>query len=72
MHAMNSQSAIYAGDSMEDLLMAKRAQTGGLKITFVGVYGMSPDPLETKKLFSNQVGTVAKTVNSLPTLMNRL
>ena len=72
MHSMSTQSALYAGDSMEDLLMARRAKSTDLKISFVGVYGMSPSPGATRKQFLAQADSLAKSVNSLPAVVSRL
>ena len=72
MHSMNAKMALYAGDSMEDLLMARRARTSDLKISFVGIYGMSPNPGATRKKFLARADSLAKSVNSLPALVSKL
>ena len=42
MKVMNSKTAIYVGDSTEDLLMVRRAEKeADIKIAFFGVYGCS-------------------------------
>ena len=73
METMNARSAVYAGDSAEDLLMARRAEREtGARIAFVGIYGYSPRPANTLDNFRNLgVNATAKTVNQLPGLIKR-
>jgi len=68
MEEMNVRTAIYAGDSAEDLLMARRAEKElGVKVAFVGVYGNSPQRLRTIAKFREEgVDTIIKGVNQLP------
>ena len=72
MKTMNAQSAVYAGDSAEDLLMARRAEKEtGAKIAFVGIYGYSPQPSKTRAKFRQEgVEAMAKSVNQLPSIVN--
>lgn len=74
MQVMDANSAVYAGDSAEDMMMARRAQKeAGFEIAFVGVYGLSPQPANTLKQFREQeADAVAKSVNSLPLLLNKV
>jgi HAD superfamily hydrolase (TIGR01549 family) len=74
MEVMGAKSAVYAGDSAEDMMMARRAQKeGGFDIKFVGVYGLSPQPAKTLKQFKeNGADALAKSVNSLPLLLNKV
>jgi HAD superfamily phosphatase len=70
-HAMEvsrARTAVYAGDSKEDLLMARRAEKEiGVEIAFVGVYGNSPDPAKTLADFKiGGVEAVIKSVDQLP------
>ena len=71
MESMNAKSAVYAGDSAEDLLMARRAEKEiGSRIAFVGIYGYSPEPSKTLENFRRLgVKATAKTVNLLPGLI---
>jgi phosphoglycolate phosphatase-like HAD superfamily hydrolase len=71
MESMDARTAVYSGDSAEDLLMARRAEKGtGAKIAFVGIYGYSPQPAETLENFKSLgVQATAKTVNQLPRLI---
>ena len=48
---LNSKSCIYVGDSMEDLIMAKKAKKLGKKTIFCGIYGTAPNPISKKKFF---------------------
>ncbi|HVX02791.1 MAG TPA: HAD-IA family hydrolase [Nitrososphaera sp.] len=71
MKAMGAKNVLYCGDSAEDMLMARRAQKEtGLPITFVGIYGFSPEPAKTLKLFRESgAEAVAKNVDLLPKLL---
>jgi phosphoglycolate phosphatase-like HAD superfamily hydrolase len=72
MEVMHAKAAVYAGDSAEDLLMARRAEKeAGVKIAFVGVYGNSPQPIKTAAQFRQAgVEAIAKSVNQLPHIIN--
>lgn len=74
MEVMNARSAVYAGDSAEDLLMARRAEKeAGMKIAFVGIYGNSPQPAKTVAQFRHEgVEAIAKSVNQLPNTINKV
>jgi HAD superfamily phosphatase len=73
MKVMKARTAVYAGDSAEDLLMARRAEKEArVKIAFVGIYGNSPEPAKTMACFkSRRVEAVAKSVNQLPRIVER-
>src|SRR5581483_1959583 len=72
MQTIDAKSAVYAGDSAEDLLMARRAEKeSGVKIAFVGVYGYSPQPAKTIASFKREgVEAMAKSVNQLPSIID--
>ena len=74
MKMMNAKNAVYAGDSTEDLLMAKRAvqYEPSLSITFVGIYGFSPLPFQTANRFKQSGVPTARDVNQLPTIIQKL
>ncbi|MDQ3884895.1 MAG: hypothetical protein M3239_05575, partial [Thermoproteota archaeon] len=74
MKVMNAKTAVYAGDSVEDLFMARRAEKKlGVKIAFVGVYGNSPEPEKTiYKLKQESVKAIIRTVNQLPNIINKV
>ena len=74
MQAMGANTAVYAGDSAEDLLMARRAEKEtGKKIAFVGIYGYSPQPAKTMAKFKREgVEALAKSVNQLPNTINKV
>jgi len=74
MQAMGANTAVYAGDSAEDLLMARRAEKEtGKKIAFVGIYGYSPQPAKTIAKFKREgVEALAKSVNQLPNTINKV
>ncbi len=74
MNVMNARTAVYAGDSIEDLLMARHAEREiGVKILFVGVYGNSPLPDKTIGNFKQEkVKMIIKDVNQLPNIINKV
>src|SRR5574338_167952 len=74
MQGMGANSAVYAGDSAEDLMMARRAEEElGAKIEFVGIYGYSPQPSKTAANFRELgVNATLKTVNQLPALVKAM
>jgi HAD superfamily hydrolase (TIGR01549 family) len=74
MSEMKASTAIYAGDSTEDMLMARRAEKeAGYRIAFVGIYGMSPEAARSAKKFKEQgAEAVARSVNGLPAAMKKL
>ena len=73
METMGARTAVYAGDSAEDLLMARRAEKEtGAKIAFVGIYGYSPRPKNTLDIFRQLgVNATARTINQLPGIVER-
>ena len=48
---LDSKNSLYVGDSMEDLILAKKASELGFQTTFCGIYGSGKLP-EMKKNFS--------------------
>jgi len=67
MEAMNARTAAYAGDSAEDLLMARRAEKElGVKIDFVGIYGYSAEPEKIAAGFRKQGVVTIASINQLP------
>jgi phosphoglycolate phosphatase-like HAD superfamily hydrolase len=73
MEVMHVNTAVYAGDSAEDLMMARRAEKEtGAWISFVGIYGYSSQPSKTLENFKKMgVEAVATTVNRLPGLLKK-
>ncbi len=71
METMGAKAAVYAGDSAEDLLMARRAESEmGVTIAFVGIYGYSPQPARTLEHFKKSgVKGTARTANQLPAMI---
>jgi len=49
--ALGSARALYVGDSMEDLLMARAAARAGHGVSFCGVTGTSRDPGARRRMF---------------------
>jgi HAD superfamily hydrolase (TIGR01549 family) len=68
---MKSNSVVYVGDSMEDLIMAKDASEQGYQATFCGIIGTSKDPQKKLKLFEkNGAMLVLESINFLPKVLN--
>jgi HAD superfamily phosphatase len=74
MKVMSARTAIYVGDSVEDLLMARRAEKEtGAKIAFVGIYGNSSEPGKTIYKFKQEgVEAILRSVNQLPNIINKV
>ncbi|AJZ75764.1 HAD family hydrolase [Candidatus Nitrosotenuis cloacae] len=70
-NSMNSKCVVYVGDSMEDLLMAKKTKNFGKKTIFCGIYGTAANPIEKKKLFEkNKADLILESINLLPKALN--
>ena len=71
MKGLNSKNCLYVGDSMEDMILAKKTSELGFNATFCGIYGSSKLPEMKKKLFTEKnVPLILETINQLPdTLM---
>ena len=68
---MKSNSIVYVGDSMEDLIMAKKATEQGYKTTFCGIIGTSKAPQKKLELFEkNGALLVLESINFLPKVLN--
>jgi phosphoglycolate phosphatase-like HAD superfamily hydrolase len=74
MKVMGAKTAVYVGDSAEDLLMARRAEKEiGVKIAFVGIYGNSSEPHETIDKFKQEgVEAIIRSVNQLSNIINKV
>jgi HAD superfamily phosphatase len=74
MKVMSARTAIYVGDSVEDLLMARRAEKEtGTKIGFVSIYGNSSEPQKTIYKFKQEgVKAIIRSVNQLPNIINKV
>jgi HAD superfamily phosphatase len=74
MKVMSARTAIYVGDSVEDLLMARRAEKEtDIKIAFVGIYGNSSELGKTIYKFKQEgVKVVMRSVNQLPNIINKV
>lgn len=68
---LNAKHSLYVGDSMEDLIMAKKVAKMGKKITFCGIYGTSENTRSKIQLFKDQgAPLIIKSINSLPKALN--
>ena len=74
MKNMGANTAIYAGDSFEDLIMVRKAEEKNhLKIVFCGIYGCSPRPLETMRQFKEKgAEVIIQDINQLPKILNKV
>jgi HAD superfamily phosphatase len=74
MKLMSARTAIYVGDSVEDLLMARRAEKEtDIKIAFVGIYGNSSELGKTIYKFKQEgVKAIMRSVNQLPNIINKV
>jgi len=74
MKSMGTKTAIYAGDSYEDLIMVRRAEEKTqLKIAFCGIYGCSSQPLETMRQFKEKgADVIIQDINQLPKILNKV
>ncbi|MDH3610793.1 MAG: HAD-IA family hydrolase [Nitrosopumilus sp.] len=68
---MKGNNSIYVGDSMEDLIMAKKATQQGHKTIFCGIVGTSAEPQKKLELFEkNGALLVLESINLLPKVLN--
>ena len=68
---LHTRHCLYVGDSMEDLIMAKKIAKTGKKITFCGIYGTSKNPSSKIRLFKdNDTPIIIKSINLLPKALN--
>jgi HAD superfamily phosphatase len=74
MKIMGAKTAIYVGDSAEDIFMARRAEKEtGAKIAFVGIYGNSSESDKTIDKFKQEgVEAIIRSVNQLPNIINKV
>ena len=62
---------LVVGESMEDLIMAKKATDMGNKTTFCGIIGTSKFPDEKRKLFEEKNATlILNSIDLLPKVLN--
>jgi hypothetical protein len=71
MDHFGAKTALYAGDSIEDLSMTKKAEReADAKILFIGVYGCSVRPQEMINKFKEaHADVIIKSVDGLPKLL---
>ena len=71
MKGLDSKNCLYVGDSMEDMILAKKASELGFQATFCGIYGSGKLPEMKKKLFAAQnVTLILETINQIPDSLN--
>ena len=68
---MHASHVLYVGDSMEDLIMASRASTGGIQVDFCGIVGTSNDPQRKADAFrKNGAILILDSICDLPKALN--
>lgn len=68
---MSGNYLLYVGDSMEDYIMAQKADESGIPTIFCGVYGTSKDPEAKKALFeSHNADIIVKSIDQIPKTLN--
>jgi HAD superfamily phosphatase len=74
MKLMHAKSAVYVGDSVEDLIMARKARDEiGLEVEFLGIYGTSTKPIQTMNLLKKKgAKNVLRSINQMPNILNNV
>jgi HAD superfamily phosphatase len=74
MGIMDANTAIYVGDSTEDLIMARRMENEtGVRIAFVGIYGCSKQSASMVRQFrENGANAIIESINQLPYILNNV
>ncbi len=68
---LKSNNSIYVGDSMEDLIMAKKVTDQGYRTSFCGIIGTSSNPKKRLEMFEkNGALLVLESINLLPKVLN--
>ena len=68
---MDGKNSLYVGDSMEDYIMAQKANESGISTIFCGVYGTSKDQNAKRSLFeSNNADIIVKSIDLIPKTLN--
>jgi HAD superfamily phosphatase len=68
---MSGNCLLYVGDSMEDYIMAQKADESGIPTIFCGVYGTSKDQEAKKALFkSHNADIIVKSIDQIPKTLN--
>lgn len=68
---LHARHCLYVGDSMEDLIMAKKVVKMGKKITFCGIYGTSKNIDSKIQLFKDGgAPVIIKSINLIPKALN--
>jgi HAD superfamily hydrolase (TIGR01548 family) len=69
--SMGGNNSLYVGDSMEDYIMARKADESGISTIFCGVYGTSKDPqAKITLLESNNADIIVKSIDLIPKTLN--
>ncbi|MEO9309612.1 MAG: HAD-IA family hydrolase [Nitrososphaera sp.] len=70
---LRTRCCLYVGDSMEDLLMAKKANSLGCQIVFCGIYGTSTRPDKKRKFFAQKrAPVILESIKLIPKVFCRV
>jgi HAD superfamily hydrolase (TIGR01548 family) len=68
---LKSRCCLYVGDSMEDLMMAKKATKIGKKTVFCGIYGTAQNRHSKKRFFEkNNADIIIQSIDLVPKALN--
>jgi HAD superfamily hydrolase (TIGR01548 family) len=68
---LKSRCCLYVGDSMEDLIMVKKATKLGKKTIFCGIYGTAQNPHSKKRFFEkNNADIIIQSIDLIPKALN--
>ncbi len=71
MDAMDCKLALYVGDSMEDLIMARKATASGRKTIFCAITGSSRDPHGRREMFQKHgADLILDSIKMIPKTLN--
>lgn len=70
-NGLKSSCSVFVGDSMEDYIMAKKADQMGNQTIFCGIYGTSKDKLAKRNLFEQKkVEIILEGIDLIPKALN--
>ena len=70
-NGLKSSCSVFVGDSMEDYIMARKADQMGNQTIFCGIYGTSKDKLAKRNLFEQKnVEMILERIDLIPKALN--
>ena len=68
---LQSNCCMFVGDSMEDYIMARKAEDLGNTTVFCGIYGTSKDSAAKRKMFEEKnADMILETIDLIPKTLN--